>query len=306
MLAHRSATDIEVHAPAKLNLFFEVLSKRPDGYHEIETLMAPVSLFDTLYLKAASPSAVGARGPIRFSCELSTGLRTGGNPASIPAGSDNIVVAALELLQERSGTNLGADVRLVKRIPPQAGLGGGSSDAAAALRAANMAWNLNWPAKRLAQLGAELGSDVPFFFAGGAAVCRGRGELVEPVRGLGDMHAVVVHPPQGLSTAAVYGACRVPPQQRHTHELIGAMRGGRRAEFARGLFNRLESIALQLSPWIERLKVEFERLDCVAHQMTGSGTAYFGICHHARHASRIAGMLRARSVGRVYAVRSAS
>jgi 4-diphosphocytidyl-2-C-methyl-D-erythritol kinase len=306
MLAHRSATDIEVHAPAKLNLFFEVLSKRQDGYHEIETLMAPVSLFDTLYLSAISPCATDTRGPMRFSCELSAGLCDGANPASIPTGSENIVVAALELLRERSGTDLGAEVRLVKRIPPQAGLGGGSSDAAAALLAANTAWKLNWPAERLAQLGGELGSDVPFFFAGGPAVCRGRGELVEPVCGLGDVYAVVVHPPEGLSTAAVYGACRVPQQHRHAHELMDAMRCGRPAEFARCSFNRLESTALELSPWIERLKAEFEKLDCVAHQMTGSGTAYFGICHHARHANRIAGMLRSRSVGRVYAVRSAS
>ncbi len=306
MWAHRSATGIEVHAPAKLNLFFEVLSKRKDGYHEIETLMAPVSLFDTLYLTSVPPGATETRGPITLSCELSASLRSGENRANVPAGPDNIVVTALELLQQRSGTNLGADVRLVKRIPPQAGLGGGSSDAAAALRAANDAWTLNWTTERLAQIGAELGSDVPFFFAGGPAVCRGRGELVEPVSGLGDVFAVVVHPPGGLSTAAVYGACRVPQRQRRAVALIDALRGGRRAEVARGLFNRLESTALELSCWIERLKAEFEKLDCVAHQMTGSGTAYFGICHHARHANRIAGMLRARLVGRVYAVRSAS
>jgi len=126
------------------------------------------------------------------------------------------------------------------------------------------------------------------------------------VRGLGDVFAVIVHPPEGLSTAAVYGACRVPPRQRRADDLIGAMRRGCRAEAARGLFNRLELPAIELSPWIERLKAEFAKLDCVAHQMTGSGTAYFGICHHARHANGIAGMLRARSVGRVYAVRSAS
>ena len=99
-------------------------------------------------------------------------------------------------------------MRLVKRIPSAAGLGGGSSDAAAALTLANDAWGLGWSPAQLSRLGSELGSDVPSFFAGGPAVCRGRGEQVEPVAGLGMLHFVVVRPPAGLATADGYRACR--------------------------------------------------------------------------------------------------
>ncbi len=112
------------------------------------------------------------------------------------------------LLRDRAGIRAGARLRLLKRIPATAGLGGGSSDAAAALLAGNVGWNLNWSRERLMELAAELGSDVPFFLAGGAAICRGRGEVVAPVGRLGTLFGVVVRPPVGLSTARVYGHCR--------------------------------------------------------------------------------------------------
>ena len=123
----------------------------------------------------------------------------------MPEGPDNLVVRAVELVRRRAGVRRGAKLLLVKRIPAAAGLGGGSSDAAAALVAANEGWRLGRSRDELADWAAELGSDVPFFLAGGPAICRGRGERVEPVAGLGALDFVVVRPPEGLSTAAVYG-----------------------------------------------------------------------------------------------------
>jgi 4-diphosphocytidyl-2-C-methyl-D-erythritol kinase len=306
MLAQRSGADIAVRAPAKLNLFFEVQSKRSDGYHEIETLMVPINLFDSLFLREIAPPADGTAAPIRLTCELHFSPRAIEPPNSIPSGPENLVVQALELLRDRAGTKRGAAVRLVKRIPPLAGLGGGSSDAAAALLAANELWRLNWSRDRLAALGAELGSDIPFFFAAGPAICSGRGECVESIGGIGDVHAVVVHPPEGLSTAAVYGACEVPYQPRSANRLTEALRAGILAEIGGGIFNRLQPAAESLSPWIERIRSELDKLHCIAHQMTGSGSAYFGICHHARHATRVAAQLKARSLGRIFVVRRAS
>lgn len=299
MYVHRSGSGWVVQAPAKLNLFLEVCGKRDDGYHEIETLVYPIDLFDTLFFKEDSS------GQIRLGCERGSGswgpLDRG--LCAVPAGSDNLVVRAIELLRERAGVRRGAVLRLVKRIPSAAGLGGGSSDAAAALMVANVGWKLGWSLARLRELGGELGSDVPSFFAQGPAICRGRGEDVQPVARLGTLHFVVVRPPAGLSTAAVYRVCHVPEAPRALSPLLDALRRGDWAAAGRTMFNRLEAAAERLSPWIGRLREAFARTDCLGAQMSGSGTCYFGLCRHARHARHVARRLEATGVGIAFAVR---
>jgi 4-diphosphocytidyl-2-C-methyl-D-erythritol kinase len=297
MFVRGSDSDWEVRAPAKINFFFEVLARRADGFHEVETLMFPIRLFDTVSL-TSRPG-----GHIDLSCRWAAGLghRSSGS-TPVPEGDDNLVVQALRLLRGRASVEAGAVVRLVKRIPAAAGLGGGSSDAAAALLLANRAWQLGWTRAQLADLGAELGSDVPFFLADSAAVCRGRGERVRPVKGLGQMHLVVVKPPAGLSTARVFAACQPAATPRRSGPLLTALQRGELARAGRLLYNRLHGAAMRLSPWIERLAGEFTRLDCLGHQMTGSGTAYFGLCRTARHARYAAGVLRSRRVGSVFQV----
>lgn len=299
MHVHRSPLGWVVHAPAKLNLFFEVLAKRGDGYHEIETLVYPINLFDTLYFSEDSTRQ------INLGCRRVSGVwgRRGEALGNVPPGPENLVVRAVELLRRRAGGSDGGTLRLVKRIPSAAGLGGGSSDAAAALTLANDAWGLGWSPAQLSRLGSELGSDVPSFFARGPAVCRGRGEQVEPVAGLGLLHFVVVRPPAGLSTADVYRACRPGREARPLGPLLDALAQGNLAAAGRFLFNRLESAARKLSPWIDRLRAEFERTDCLGHQMSGSGTCYFGLCRHARHARRVAKRVQAKGLGIAFAAR---
>jgi 4-diphosphocytidyl-2-C-methyl-D-erythritol kinase len=300
MQVHRSAVEIVVQAPAKLNLFFEVLARRADGYHEIETLMCPIDLFDTLYFKE-EPS-----GELALQCQWAG---TPGGPANagfdaIPCGPENLVLRAVELLRRRTGEKRGATLRLIKRIPAAAGLGGGSSDAAAALTAANLGWKLGLSPADLAQAAAQLGSDVSFFLSGGAAICRSRGEQVEPVAGLGTMHFVVVRPPAGLATAAVYGVCRPAGEPRKPAALVEALRRGDVRAAGRLFHNRLQTAAELLSPWIERLRRAFAELDFCGQGMSGSGTSYFGLCRHARHARRMAQRLHSRSMGSVFAVQS--
>ena len=299
MQIHRSAVEVVIQTPAKLNLFFEVLAKRGDGYHEIETLICPISLFDTVSFRAESS------GRIDFHCVISRGFGENENAGLgvIPEGCDNLAVRAVELLRKHAGVRAGACLRLVKRIPAASGLGGGSSDAAAALAAANLGWKLNWPPAELARLAAELGSDVPFFLAGGAAICRGRGELIETLPGLGELHFVVVRPPEGLKTPAVYGLCRSADKAKPVAPLIAAFEKGNVGEVGRLLFNRLEPAATRLSPWTERLQRSFQQSDCLGHGMSGSGSAYFGLCRHALHARRLARRLESRGLGRVFAVR---
>jgi 4-diphosphocytidyl-2-C-methyl-D-erythritol kinase len=183
-----------------------------------------------------------------------------------------------------------------------AGLAGGSSDAAAALTAANIAWGLDWPSERLSALAAEIGSDVPFLLQRRPALCRGRGEQVEPQHGLFPLHFVIVHPPAGLSTAEVYQRCHPPEKPRMATPLITAWRQGRTAELGRLLHNRLEAAAATISPWIDRLRYEFKKLDFLGHQMTGSGSGYFGVCRDRTHARRLAAALRNRGFAQVYAV----
>jgi 4-diphosphocytidyl-2-C-methyl-D-erythritol kinase len=283
-----------------LNLFFEVLAKGADGYHEIETLMCPIDLYDTLYFKENSS------GTLALECQWAAML--GGPQAAgfdaVPCGPDNLVMRAVELLRRRTGVHRGAGLRLVKRIPAAAGLGGGSSDAAAALVAGNLAWNLGLSPSDLAETAAQLGSDVPFFLGDGAAICRGRGQHVERVRGLGTLDFVVVRPPVGLATAAVYGACRPAEQPRSVTPLLQALRSGDARIAGRLLWNRLQPAAERLSPWIERLATIFADQGLWGHGMSGSGTSYFGLCRHARQARRLARRLQATGIGNVFAVQT--
>ncbi|HEX4130055.1 MAG TPA: 4-(cytidine 5'-diphospho)-2-C-methyl-D-erythritol kinase [Pirellulales bacterium] len=293
-MARRSELRLEVTAPAKLNLLLEVLGKRGDGYHEVETLMVPVALADSLSIEPPAP----ADDPNGLALVCRPALASYG----CPADETNLALRALALLRQRAGITHGARLTLVKRIPMAAGLGGGSSDAAAALVLGNEFWHLGWSRERLAELAAELGSDVPFFLGRGAAICRGRGERIEPIAGLMGLHFVVVKPPAGLSTAAVYAHCRGTGTVGGAAALADALAHGPVNRIAHLLQNRLQPAARELSPWIARLENEFSRVDCVAHQMSGSGTSYFGLCRNARHARRIARVLRSRGECQVFAV----
>jgi len=222
----------------------------------------------------------------------------------LPEGNDNVAMRAVELLRRRAGVRSGGALQLTKRIPLAAGLGGGSSDAAAALVAANLGWRLGWSQGRLQELAAEIGSDVPFFLGSGPAVCRGRGERIEPLRGLPARHFVVVAPPAGLSTAAVYRACTPAQRPRPVEPLIEALREGSPRRIGPAMHNQLQEPAQKLSDWIGRALRELESVDCESVQMSGSGTSCFGICRHARHARRAARQLRARGWRQAFAVRS--
>src|SRR5262245_25269387 len=188
MWLRRDGTAVVVQTPAKVNLFLEVHRRRPDGYHELSSLMITVGLFDSLELSESSS------GEVRLECDL-PGLST---------GPDNLVVRAAEMIRSRFGVTSGLEMRLSKRIPMQAGLAGGSSDAAATLLGLNSLWRLGQSAAQLGALGAELGSDVTFFFHGPAAWCTGRGETVEPLKPGRPLDLVLVCPNVGLSTAEVF------------------------------------------------------------------------------------------------------
>ena len=196
-------------------------------------------------------------------------------------------------------------MRLVKRIPAAAGLGGASSDAAAALIAGNLAWGLHWPIDRLLGVAAELGSDVPFFLKRGAAVARGRGEKVAAIRS-SRLHAVIVHPPVGLSTAQVYQHCQSKPDHVDADGLMATVARGQASLIGRQLVNDLQTAAAMITPWIKALQNEFAKQNVLGHQMSGSGSSYFGICRSHRSARRVAARLRAQRSGAVFAATTAA
>jgi 4-diphosphocytidyl-2-C-methyl-D-erythritol kinase len=292
MQLHRTVAGVRVWAPAKVNLFLEVLGRRADGYHDLATLMVAVSLYDTLELRDVPASEV------RLHCdrpELST-------------GPDNLVHRAAELVRRVAGVRGGVEITLRKRIPLAAGLAGGSSDAAATLAGLNRLWRLGWGNAELARLGAELGSDVSFFFSAPAAWCTGRGEIVEPVALGRPLDLVLAGPPVGLATSAVFRALTVPSVPRDGAAMCRAVRAGDLEEVGRLLFNRLGPPAEGLCPAVARWRARLADQGPLGALMSGSGSTVFALCRSPAEAQSITRALRsAREDGelaRVSVVRS--
>ena len=296
MLITRYVNDVVVWAPAKVNLYLEVLAKRPDGFHELETLMVAVSLFDTLVFRERTAPEILLR------CQQ----------PNLSVGPDNLIVRAARLLQQHTGCVRGAEVRLVKRIPLAAGLAGGSTDAAATLAGLNVLWGLNLPDAELARLSAQLGSDIAFFFATPAAWCTGRGEQVQAVPLSGRLWFVVVCPPVGMATADVYRALTVPalPAKRCRHA-GGGLRAGRAGGnwssvaqpfAARGGGGYVRESLRSMPGW--------RSLAPAGQLMSGSGSSLFAVCRNRREAQQLAQELRYHPDGkessRIFLVRSCS
>lgn len=266
-------------APAKINVGLRIVGKRPDGYHDLETLFVAVDLEDRLY--------AGARpdGEIRLTVE--------GAP-DIPAGEENLVMRAARLLAARVGGGHGADLRLVKRIPAGAGLGGGSSDAAAALLALDALWGAGLDEADFHALALALGSDVPFFLRGGTALGRGRGEILTASPPFPPWPILLAVPSFGVATRDAYAAlaARLTGVDGGLRMLQTAVAEGDMKALARHIENDLEAGVLRICPALGGLKRALEEsgLDLVA--MTGSGSAHFGI---ARDEERMRGVLRAVS-----------
>ncbi len=288
MIVRSIAGGVEVLAPAKLNLFLEVLGRRPDGYHEIETLMVTVDLFDTLTVTELNSE------DILLECDDPT----------LPTGKENLVVKAALSLKAAVNCPRGARISLKKAIPAQAGLAGGSSDAAAALVALDQIWDLGMPAPALDAVAAETGSDVAFFLHGPSAICRGRGEQVEALATGRPLHFVLVVPTVGLSTADVYHNVRPPERPRPIGPASEALAHGEPDDLGRSLFNRLQPVAETLRPDLVRVRDALANLDppLAGSLMSGSGSAYFGLGRDSAAAHRAAEVLKPLGLGWVRVV----
>jgi len=267
----RGSQGLVLRTSAKVNLALEVLGKRGDGYHEIATVLQAVDLFDRLTVDPDETLSLHTDDP------------------ELPTDDGNLVMRAARLLQKAAGVDRGARLRLHKRIPVAAGLGGGSSDAAAALTGLNRLWGLRWPRPRLQELAVELGMDVPFFLGTGRAVARGRGEQLATLPGGGGYALVLVNPRAPLSTKEVYG--RVPvgwhAEPTGTERVIEALRRRNVGVLAAALTNNLERVVEPVLPVIGRMKAALLAAGALGAIMSGSGPTVFGLARSLDHARQI-------------------
>lgn len=244
----------DVPAPAKLNLFLHVTGRRPDGYHLLQSVFMLVDWCDTLHFETRSGGQI---------------TREDQGPA-LPA--DDLTVRAARALQTASGTPLGAHIVVQKRIPAQAGMGGGSSDAATCLLALNRLWRLDLSAAELCRIGLTLGADVPFFIKGHNAWVEGVGEQITPVT-LPPARFVVVKPAEGLETARIFGD---PGLKRDTETAI--ISGFAANPYGFG-HNDLQPVARKLCPGVSQA-LEWLAAQGLNGRMTGSGSAVFAQTLH--------------------------
>jgi 4-diphosphocytidyl-2-C-methyl-D-erythritol kinase len=259
--------DMQLSAPAKINLSFRIKGRRSDGFHEIETLMSPIVLADVITIERE-----GNDGQINFSCDDS----------SLPGGDDNLVVRAARLFRERTGIATGVTIMLKKNIPHGAGLGGGSSDAASVLLGLDELFGAGLTDDELTKLAAQLGSDVPFFIARSAAICRGRGESVTPVS-LGTQFPVLLLKPDfGVPTPWAYGRWKA------SRELPGVDYAAQ--EFAGvSLCNDLERPVFEKFVFLAQLKTWLRQQPEVAVAlMSGSGSTVFAVLTDGAEAQQVA------------------
>jgi len=261
-----------IAAPAKVNLFLELLAKRPDGYHELQTLLAPIDLYDTLEIQPRDDDR------LVLTCDT----------PGIPKGPANLVWKAADALRTAFGMTHGASIHLTKRIPHEAGLGGGSSDAASALLALNSVWNLNKSVEELTLIAAMIGSDVAAFLHEGPTWCTGRGEIVEPIPAAMPLDLVIVKPPFGLSTAEVYRNVRLAESPTPGDAIRTALVIGDTIAVGRLTHNRLQPTAFALQPLADRVYGALLAQSPRGAMLSGSGSCVFAIGRDRDDALRIA------------------
>lgn len=258
----RESKHTTVPVPAKVNLTLAVLGRRGNGFHEIESWVVKIGWYDRLTISPAR--------------ELS--LTISGAAGGVAADESNLVLRAARALSEESGLPPAAAIALEKHIPVGAGLGGGSSDAAATLKALNELWGLHWDKARLQAVGARIGSDVPLFIDDApAVVIRGRGERVEPLSTSPRGWVVVIVSAYSISTADVYHALetRETPQRSASRPWTGPARSA--AQLQSELFNDLQQAAMTVEPRLAGLYACLDGLDGRRVHMTGSGSCLFAL-----------------------------
>ncbi len=253
--------------PAKLNVFLEVTGKRADGYHELDTVMLRTRFADQLTVVPAKNGLL----TLRFSDATPERMQSG-----IPLDQRNLILRAAEALRSRIGISDGAEFIVHKRIPPESGLGGGSSNAASSLLLCRQLWAPDVSDLILHEIAASLGSDINFLLSGhSAAICRGRGEIIEPLPLARRLTFVALRPNAGNSTPAVFRATKLPAEPRSSSDIAALLSGRISGSLPSMIFNRLTEAAEALNPEMSRLMHRLRRLCRRPVFMSGSGSTVF-------------------------------
>ncbi len=277
---------ISEKAPAKINLTLDVLQKRPDGYHEVEMIMTTVDLADRIWLKP-----------------LDRGITIRSSERYVPNDKRNLAWQAADLLRKACDISHGVEITLDKNIPVAAGLAGGSSDAAATLRGLNRLWNLGLSLDELAELGAQIGSDIPFCVYGGTALASGRGEQIRHLSAPPNCWVLLAKPSISVSTADIYGGLDVSAiRHPDTPSMMAALEAADYSAMCRQLGNALEPVTMRLHPQVAVLKEQMLKFGADAVLMSGSGPTVFGFVQHESQVARVYNGLKG-FCPEVYAVR---
>ena len=264
--------EVVVPSPAKVNLFLEIIGRRPDGYHDIASIMQLVDLCDEVRLRRRR-----------------TGIRVEVQGAELPAGRGNLAYRAAALLLEAAGVEGGVEIHLEKRIPVAGGLGGGSSNAAAVLIGLSRLYGLSWSQEALQKLGENLGSDVPFFLGDGLALATGRGEILTPLSAWPPQWLVLANPGLPISTAWAYREASSKLTEWQPRVSIPSFPLGGRPQWPPvWAFNRLESVVLPHRPEILALKHLLREAGGAPVLMSGSGASVFAVVSDAVSAHQLA------------------
>jgi 4-diphosphocytidyl-2-C-methyl-D-erythritol kinase len=250
---------VSLKAPAKINLYLKVLGKLPDGYHEIESLMQAIDLYDDITIEKSNS--------IKLRC----------SDPSLPSDNTNLAFRAARLLYDKYHIP-GAKIELIKRIPAGAGLGGGSSDAAFVLRGLSELYDIRPRYNELLELAGKLGSDVPFFFTGGQAIARGRGEILSDIIVSRDYQIMLLSPSIAISTAEVYGSIKNILTKRSSVALLTNNKNiSGFINSSNEFHNDLEDVVLKKYPFLDDLKRSLLGAGAFYSSMTGSGSSFFGL-----------------------------
>jgi 4-diphosphocytidyl-2-C-methyl-D-erythritol kinase len=285
---------VKIRAPAKINLSLRVVGRRADGYHLLDTIMVPVSLYDELEIRKlhrTTKSKKLALPEIKVTCR---------HPA-VPDGENNLAYRAARLLLARAKSDQSIGIRIRKRIPVGAGLGGGSTDAAATLVGLNRLLKLRLSDAQLERLALRLGADVPFFIRARPARARGIGERLSPLGRMIRLWIVIVYPGFAVSTAWVYENL---PRKLTKHSLNTSITNSSTAfdNLATLLVNDLESVTLKRYRKISSIKQKLLRLGAVGSLMSGSGSSVFGLFRSKRKAEEAFRRLRQEEEAQAFVV----
>lgn len=258
-----------LHANAKINWALDTVGLRDDGYHLLDTIMQSISLHDDITIEQDSKLSLSVK-----------------DAPHVPCDESNLIMRAAEALRRHTGTTAGARITLRKRIPVGAGLGGGSADAATVLRGLNNMWELELPEETLYEIGLSLGADIPFCLHGGLCRAQGIGEILTPFTAKKQWQLVLIQPCRGLSTKQVFDALSDEASTLHPdiEGSIRALQTGDLALLAASIGNSLQNVSENLRPEIRQAINALREHGARITQMTGSGSAVFGVFPTARAA----------------------